>query len=396
MASIFVILFWLSVGLLIYHLFGYPALLALLVSILKPQVQHREITPPVTVIIPSYNEGGVIQAKLLTVLNSQYPASQMEVICTDDGSTDDTMNQIRSVADPRVILDHQPERTGKMAALNRAVHRAVGEFVIISDATAFWRPDTLSNLMSNFAEPRVGCVSGRIILTGAGTAAEANENLYWRYDSWIKSQESRLGSTVTASGSLLAVRRAIYSFPDPQIINDDFQIVLNTIEQGYRVLYDPNALTIERGSSSMAEEYGRKSRIAAGRWQLAGKVLKLAPNYPGFVFKFISHKFLRLLVMPLMILAFISNLAVVLANQPPGTGIDSLFKLSPPWGQLFLTGQILLYLLAAFGALLEHFGVRFKPIYFIYYFVSSQIAILTGLVKLSSGRQSVLWRKAAR
>jgi hypothetical protein len=84
--------------------------------------------------------------------------------------------------------------------------------------------------------------------------------------------------------------------------------VLETIEQGYRVLYDPAAVTIEPGSSSLSEEYGRKSRIAAGRWQLAGKVLKLAPNHPGFVFKFISHKLLRLLVMPLMILAFVSNL----------------------------------------------------------------------------------------
>jgi biofilm PGA synthesis N-glycosyltransferase PgaC len=396
MASIFVILFWLSVGLLIYHLFGYPALLALLVSILKPQVKHREITPPVTVIIPSYNEGGVIQAKLLTVLNSQYPASQMEVICTDDGSTDDTMNQIRSVADPRVILDHQPERSGKMAAMNRAAHRAGGEFVIFTDANAVWKPDTLSNLMSNFADPRVGCVSGRKILTGAGTAPEVNENLYWRYESWIKDQESRLGSTVAASGELMAIRRSAYRFPDPQIINDDFQIVLNTVEQGYRVLYDPTAVTIEPGSSSMAEEYGRKSRIAAGRSQLTGKVLKLAFNQPGFVFKFISHKLLRLLVMPLMILALISNLVVVLANQPPGTGIVSVFRLSSPWGQLFITGQIILYLLAALGALLEHFGVRFKPIYFIYYFVSSQIAILTGLMKFSSGRQSVLWRKAAR
>ena len=124
--------------------------------------------------------------------------------------------------------------------------------------------------------------------------------------------------------------------------------------------------------------------------------MKLAPNHPWFVYKFISHKLLRLLVMPLMILAFVSNLAVVLAKPPTETGIASLFHLSPPWGQLFLAGQIILYLLAALGAVLEHFGIRFKPIYLIYYFVGSQLASLTGLVRFSSGRQSVLWRKAAR
>jgi len=396
MASFSVVIFWSSVGLLAYHLIGYPALLALLIFALKPYLQRKDFTPPVSVIIPSFNEGGVIQDKVLTVLNSHYPASQVEVICTDDGSTDDTLEKIRSVGDPRVILVYQPERSGKMAAMSRGVHRAGGEFFIFTDANAMWKPDTLSNLMSNFAEPRVGCVCGRKTLIGRGSQAEENENLYWRYESWIKSQESRLGSTVAASGELLAVRRAVYQLHDQEIINDDSQIVLETVKKGYRVLFDPSAVTVEQGSSSMAEEFGRKSRIAAGRWQLTGQLLKLALNHPGFVFKFISHKLLRLLVMPLMILAFISNLAVVISNPPAGTGIVSLIKLSPPWGQIFLIGQISLYLLAALGAVFEYFGIRCKPVYFIYYFVGAQFATLAGLLRFSSGRQSVLWRKVAR
>ena len=102
-----------------------------------------------------------------------------------------------------------------MSAMNRGVQRAGGEFLIFTDANAMWLPETLSNLMSNFAQAQVGCVSGRKILTGKGTPAEANENLYWRYELWIKSQESRLGSTVAASGELLAVRREVYTFPQP-------------------------------------------------------------------------------------------------------------------------------------------------------------------------------------
>jgi poly-beta-1,6-N-acetyl-D-glucosamine synthase len=396
MASFFAVLFWLSVALLAYHLFGYPALLGLLVFLLKPTAERKDITPLVSVIIPSHNEAGVIRAKLLTVLNSHYPADHIEVICMDDGSTDDTLEQIRSVIDPRVRLVYQTERSGKMTAMNHAVRLVGSEFVIFTDANALWKPDTLANLMCHFAASGVGCVSGRKSLTGKGTQAEANENLYWRYESWIKSKESLLGSTVAASGELLAVRRAAYRFPDQDIINDDSQIVLDTIEQGYRVLYDPTAVTIEPGSPSMADEYGRKSRIAAGRWQLAGKVLKLAPGHPGFVIEFISHKLLRLLVMPLMILAFAANLAVVLAPPPAGAGMVSLLRLSSPWAQLILAGQVALYTLAALGAVMEHFGVRFKPIYFIYYFVGSQIATLAGLVRISSGRQSVLWRKVAR
>ena len=130
--------------------------------------------------------------------------------------------------------------------------------------------------------------------------------------------------------------------------------------KGYRVLYDPTAVTFEAGSASMADEYGRKSRIAAGRWQLSGKVLSLAPDHPGFVLKYVSHKLLRLLVMPLMILAFLSNLAVVMAQPAAGTGFEALIRLSPPWGQLFMAGQVSLYLLAALGAVLDHLGIRLQ------------------------------------
>jgi cellulose synthase/poly-beta-1,6-N-acetylglucosamine synthase-like glycosyltransferase len=294
-----------------------------------------------------------------------------------------------------VILDYQPERSGKMSAMNRGVQRAGSEFLIFTDANAMWLPETLPNLMSNFAQAQVGCVSGRKILTGKGTLAEANENLYWRYESWIKSQESRLGSTVAASGELLAVRREVYKFPSLGVINDDSQLVLETVDQGYRVLYDPTAVTFEAGSASMADEFGRKSRIAAGRWQLSGKLLSLAPDHPGFVLKYVSHKLLRLLVMPLMILAFLSNLAVIMAQPAAGTGFEALIRLSPPWGQLFMAGQVSLYLLAALGAVLDQLGIRFKPVYFIYFFVAAQCATFIGLLRFSSGRQTVIWRKAA-
>jgi cellulose synthase/poly-beta-1,6-N-acetylglucosamine synthase-like glycosyltransferase len=283
-----------------------------------------------------------------------------------------------------------------MAALNRGAREAHSEFFIFTDANAMFTPDTLPNLMSNFADGEVGCVSGRKVLMGSGTEVEANENLYWRYESWIKSLESLLGSTSAATGELLAVRRAAYTFPAQHIINDDFQIVLRTVGQGYRVVYDARAVTVEAGSTSMADEYGRKSRIAAGRWQLTGEVFKLAWRQPGFVFKFFSHKLLRLLVMPLMILVFLANLGAVLSAPPLAAGLSAILLLSPPWGWLLLGGQVLFYLLAGLGAILDRLQVRIKPLYFVYFFVSSQWASLAGMVRYSSGRQTVLWRKVAR
>jgi cellulose synthase/poly-beta-1,6-N-acetylglucosamine synthase-like glycosyltransferase len=396
MISVFAITFWLAVGLLLYHHIGYPVLLALAVRVLARPIRRGGFSPMISVIIPAYNEGGVIGAKLASVLNGRYPDDRMEVIVVDDGSTDDTAEQVSKVDDPRVILDHGPERRGKVAALNRAVKRARGEVLVFSDANALMRPDTLTNLMCNFADSTVGCVSGRTVTAGHGSELETGENLYWRLESCIKTLESRLGSSPAADGSLLAVRGSVYDLPSNRIVNDDFQMAVRTVHQGYRAVYDRTAVTAEEGSASLADEFGRKSRIAAGRWQVVGQVLGLVWQNPGFVFKFVSHKLLRLLVGPLMLLAFVSNLCAVILNRSSGMGLVSVVGLHAPWGHLALVAQVAFYALAGMGALLNAWGLRFKPAYLVFYFLSAHMASMVGMVRFFLGRQTVLWRKVAR
>lgn len=391
----FALIFMLSAGLILYHLLGYPALLFILSKVRSAAVERKEFLPFVSIIVPAYNEGGVIREKLESILSSNYPSDCLEVIVPEDGSTDNTAEQVRSLADPRVILDHSAERGGKMAAINRSIKRARGDFYIITDANAILQPETLRSLMSNFADPSVGAVSGHKLMA-RGNALEASENIYWRYESWIKHQESRIGSTPAAVGELLAIRKAVFVLPDRKIINDDFQLALNTVKQGHRFIYDPDAITVERGTDSMNEEYGRKSRIAAGRWQVTKQVFSLIFAHPWYVLAFLSHKFLRLLVFPLMVLAFLSSLGSVLLGSLgvlAGPGLFSVYtRLSP----FLLAAQVLFYLLAGTGAILASFGVKVKPLYFLYYFLNAQIAAMSGLVRFSSGRQTVLWRKVAR
>jgi poly-beta-1,6-N-acetyl-D-glucosamine synthase len=393
---IFALVFWLSVGLILYHLVGYPLLLFLLSRFIRRPVKRADFTPLISVIIPAYNEGGVIREKLHSVLNSHYPGECIEIIVPEDGSSDNTVEQVLSVADPRVILDSSPVRGGKMAALNRSIARARGDIFVFTDANAILHPDTLRNLMSNFADPQVGCVSGKK-LVGGEDALGKNENLYWKYESWIKTAENMLGSPPAAVGELLAVRRELYAVPDKGIINDDFYLLLSVIRQGFRFVYDPSAFTIEKGSGSLPDEYHRKSRIAAGRWQQIGNVFSLTFKRPWFVFTFISHKLLRLLVFPLMVLAFLSNLGALIFNwDKPFEGLSSFLALHSPWVQIFFCAQVLFYLLAGIGAVLDRQGIRFKPLYFLYFFVNAQAAQMGGLVRFSSRRQTVLWKKAAR
>ncbi len=393
--SLLALLFWLSCGLILYHLALYPLLLALIDRLLAKPVQRSEFLPFISVIVPAYNEAGIIADKLRSIQNSDYPENRIEVIVAEDGSSDDTAHQVLASGNGRVILDHSPQRAGKMTALNRAVQRSHGDILVFTDANALLWPGTLRALLSNFADHSVGLAGGRKLLYGE-SLLENSEGLYWRYEGHIKTLESRIGSTPAASGELIAIRREIFRPQKGSTINDDFQLVIDTIRSGRRVVYDPSAVTVEKGSELLRDEYGRKSRIAAGRWQLVGQVLRLSWRHPWFALAFFSHKLLRLLVFPLMLAALLSSLALTFVQRTGVSGIAALPGLFSPWAEISLGLQGLFYLLAGLGALLERFGVRVKLLYLLYYFLNAQLAALGGLLQISTRRQTVLWRKVAR
>jgi poly-beta-1,6-N-acetyl-D-glucosamine synthase len=395
MAVFFAALFWIAVILIGYHLIKYPILLAIWARIHPKPVKKGEFFPRITVIIPAYNEGGVIQEKIYSILNSRYPPDCLEIIVVEDGSTDQTAQKVLDIQDRRVHLNHSAVRGGKMAAINRAVQQSTSSFLVFTDANAMLLPETLQNLLSNFADPEVGCVTGRKTVAGKGEVQQ-NENIYWRYEAMIKRLESKIGSTPAAVGELQAVRREAFRLPDKKIINDDFQITLNTIQQGYRAIYDHSAVTVERGSASIASEQTRKSRMAAGRWQVLEQVARIAPEHPWFFMAFFSHKLLRLLIFPLMLLAFVSNLAAILINPAPTSGLAAFITLAKPWGMVFFSAQLAVYLLAVLGAIFDHFGLRVKPLYFLYYFIMAQVASFSGFLRFSQGNQTVLWKKEVR
>ncbi len=172
-----VILFWLSSGLIVYHLVLYPLLLAALNRVFAKPIQRGEYFPTISIIVPAHNEAGVIGDKVRSILGSDYPADRMEIIVAEDGSSDDTADQVFALGDARVILDHSPERSGKMAALNRAARRASGEVLVFTDANAMLWPGTLRSLLSNFADLKVGLASGRKLLYGESRTGNQREHL---------------------------------------------------------------------------------------------------------------------------------------------------------------------------------------------------------------------------
>ncbi|MBL8092309.1 MAG: glycosyltransferase family 2 protein, partial [Anaerolineales bacterium] len=244
------LLFWISLGAIVYTYFGYPILIALIPSYKKRDVTRNYTPVSVTLLIAAYNEKTVIEEKIKNSLTIEYPKDKLQILVVTDGSDDGTNLIVQPYEGGNVKLLHQPERKGKMAAINRAIPHATGEIIIFSDANNFYKQDTIQKLIQPFSDPQVGAVSGsKVIEKGDGELGNS-EGLYWKYESFIKKQESRVSSCTSVAGEILAIRKSLYSIPPNHVINDDFFSAMKILRQGYKLVYVEDAKSIERISPS--------------------------------------------------------------------------------------------------------------------------------------------------
>lgn len=384
------LLFWLSIFIVLYAYAGYPAALSLLARVWQRPPHTAEITPSVTLLIAAYNEEASIAAKLENSLALDYPREKLQILVTADGSSDRTPQIVEQFADRGVELNYAPPRQGKMAAINRAMPRATGDIILFSDANNMYAPDTIREMVKPFADPEVGATSGaKHILKGDGALGDS-EGLYWKYESYIKQQETLLGSCTGVVGELFAIRRVLFQSPPDSVINDDFYMAMQLIGRGYRIIYVPTAHSSERVSLSAEDEKARRSRIVAGRYQ----ALDLLPwHKPLVVWQIVSHKLLRPLVPVAMLVALLTNvLAVLFPSRRP----RRLRRLSAPFGAILLAGQALFYGLAWLGNRTTSHGKLSKVLYLPTFLVNSNMAALTGLYRSATKRQSTLWQRAQR
>ena len=302
--KMFGLLFWLCVLLIGYVYAGYPLLVAFLARWKRNTPAYPIITPQVSILIAAYNEEGVIAGKIENTLALEYPEEYMQIVVAVDGSDDRTVEIVQSFEDRGVEMSYQSLRAGKAAAINRAIPLLKHEIVVFSDANNLYTKETLLELVRPFCDPKIGAVTGsKLILDDMDAHAKA-DGLYWRYESAIKKNETRLGSCTGVVGEILAFRKALYQPPPPGVINDDFFIGMSVLRQGYRLVYVPEARSYERSSLTEHDEAIRRSRIVAGRYQALLMANRLLPwRDPMLVWQIVSHKFMRPLVPLLMIAA---------------------------------------------------------------------------------------------
>lgn len=385
-------LFWLFVGCILYVYAGYPLILAILARTRPEPETNSTIMPTVTLLIAAYNEQAVIAEKLENSLALEYPRDRLQILVAVDGSDDGTAEIVRSYASRGVELSYNLARNGKMAAINRAMAKATGEIVLFSDANNLYEANVIRELVQPFQDPRVGAATGaKIIASGDGALGES-EGLYWKYESFIKQQETRLGSCMAVVGEVLAMRRNLFEAPPDYIINDDFYMAMRLIPQGYRVVYTPQARSYERVSPSAGAEVARRARIVAGRYQvlaLAHRLLSL--RHPVVAWQMISHKFLRPLVPLAMIGALAANLIALM--RPPLAAGASLWRLTPPFNWLLFLLQAVFYGLASIG---NHVAHKSRLLYLPTFLVNSNLAAVIGLYRFLRRQQSTLWERVPR
>ncbi|MDM8521969.1 glycosyltransferase family 2 protein [Desulfococcaceae bacterium HSG8] len=380
-----IVLLWLFILAILYTYFGYPALLTLLARLRPEPEPFPRLIPSVTLLVPAYNEEAVITQKVENSLNLDYPDEKFQVIVISDGSDDRTADIVLGYADQGIELSHSDERLGKMGAIQRAIPLVRGEIIVFTDATNFFEPNAIQELVLPFADPSVGVVTGaKSIIQGDG-AMGASEGFYWKYESFILRQENRLGCCTAASGDSMAIRREIYDAGDTDVFTEDFHMAMRVIRRGYRVIHAPKVPSYERVSISAKYEKERRARIVAGRYQAIFMAHKLLPpDRPLVAWQIISHKFMRPLVPLFMIGALLSNLLI--AAKPE----------APKIYEILLYFQFIFYAAALIGNFVKTSDAFGKLLYLPTFLVNSNIAALMGLYRFLTKQQTVLWKRVPR
>ena len=392
------ILLLISFSFLAYIFIGYPAIIFGLSKIFGKSVKKNIFFPNVTIVIPAFNEEGVIKEKIENTLNLNYPPKKLQIIVCDDFSSDQTREIVRSFASKGVLLSESPNRVGKIGGLNRAIPLSSGEIFLISDADTLAEPDTLQELIANFSDEEVGCVIAQTHMLSSEKKSGESGGLYWKYESLIRQSESHLHSTVAATGHFMGIRKSILQ-PIPQdIILDDFYLATATMQQGLRVISEPKATVWERPTTSMEDEVNRRRRMTAGRYQILAMWKSYLSKLPRLLkFQVISHKFLRLAIPHFMILALVSNVLLYIAFETP------ILQISTTMQQMIffiLAMQTLFYFMALTGWYLSKNNYKkskFLKLWTIpYYLCATNFASILGLFWYLSGKRTVLWQQASR
>ncbi|TCS42384.1 sugar transferase [Reinekea marinisedimentorum] len=315
--NLFSIIWFSALALVVYHHLVYPLIMKLVASKIKatpaqPKSLADQDLPPVTVIVPCYNESETVVDKLYNLQFLDYPEDKLRVLLVDDGSSDDTVRKISSTlstdefAGKDFQLLVQPRNGGKVAAINAAMRKVSHGVVVLSDTSALVSIDALKRAAGLLADDSIGVVCATYKFLQPGSEGE---DRYWQYQTQMKHTESLLGSTLGAHGALYAFHAESFKPLAADTINDDFILPMSICRSGKRCVYDTEMIAVELECASNEQDFNRRQRIAAGNFQQAMRLVDLLhPKYGWSAWNFASGKWMRVFMPFILLVLWLASL----------------------------------------------------------------------------------------
>lgn len=372
--------FWGSGLAIVFAYFGYPLTLALVAKVYLKKIHKRSFEPLLTFVITACNEEKRIRDKLENTLALDYPFERLQVIIASDGSTDGTNAIVQEYASHGFELLALTERRGKENAQKEAVNRARGDVIVFSDVATRIEPCGLKEIVANFADPSVGCVSSVDRVIGRD-GQSCGEGAYVRYEMWLRQLESNVSSLVGLSGSFFAARKEVcHDFSGE--MQSDFRTVLNSMKLGLRGVSDPSAVGYYPDITDNKKEFDRKVRTVLRGQTVFFRNLEFLNffRYGIFSYQYFCHKLMRWLVPLFLFIALLSNL--VLASG----------SLSYSFILVFHFGFYALALSGWYCSKLSKIFLVKVPLYFL----TVNIAIFVAWFRYLRGNRMVMWTPSSR
>jgi len=382
-------LFWICLFLLVYTYFIFPfstIFLARKRSLNNKSYNQEDEMPSVSILIAAYNEQKVIKEKVMSVINSNFPSSKIEIIIGSDCSTDKTNEIINKLAKNHSFINVKvfTERSGKSSVVNKLVKQAKNEIIILTDANIIFSKNTIQSLIRHFKDSEIGLVDSNMVNIGIKKSGiSLQEKTYISSEVRFKHAESKLwGMLMGPFGGCFAIRKSLFVPIPENFMVDDFFVCMNILKNGNLAINDLDAVVYEDVSNQIYEEFRRKRRISMGNFinLFYFKKLLLKPfSKLGFIF--LSHKVIRWFGPILLILVLTSNFILI---------SDSIFY------KMTFFYQLILFIFTFIDFLLRKIGIHVLILRFVTHFYSMNLALLMGMMDYLIVNKKGVWEPTKR
>ena len=251
----------------------------------RPKALPLLNAPDVTILLPVYNDGDVVESAIESLLKQVYPG-KISILLINDGSTDKTAHILEAIAKnhPDIEFIHLNKNIGKARALNEGLKQCKTELVISVDADCWVRADAVKNLVARYlSDPKkTKAVAGTILIRNS------RENWITRAQEWdyflgiasIKRIQSLFQGTLVAQGAFSLYDRAALNQMGgwPNTVGEDIVLTWKLLNLGYRIGYAEDACVFTNCPNTLGQFVRQRQRWSRG-------LIEAFKTNPGLLFK---------------------------------------------------------------------------------------------------------------